>query len=209
MEETDDARTLVSDMNTSMELEYANYANKMKSLANQARKEMKTTGKIEYSAEANRLYKNEVNSLNKKLNDAKKNAPRERQAQTIANSVINAKKLANPDMKKDEEKKIRQQELTKARAMVGAKRILINITDEEWNAIQKGAISENVLSDILNNADIDVVREKATPRSAKTLNSAKISRIKSLSSKGYTTAEIAKALGVSSTTVSNYLRGKE
>lgn len=52
MAETKDAYSLVSEANTSMERAYADYANKMKSLANQARKEMVNTGKISYSASA-------------------------------------------------------------------------------------------------------------------------------------------------------------
>ena len=205
MAETDDAYTLVSEADTPMERAYADYANKMKALANQARKEMVTSGKIAYSSTAAKTYSAEVEELNKKLLKAEKNAPRERQAQTIANSVVKAKKDANPDMTKDEEKKIRQQELSKARLSVGAKRETIQITDKEWEAIQAGAISENKLSKILNNTDIDVIREKATPRSTKAMNSAKISRMKSMAARGYTMSEIAKAMGVSTTTVDKYL----
>lgn len=209
MAETDDAYTLVSDSNTPMERAYADYANKMKSLANQARKEMIGTGKIEYSKTANKTYKKEVDSLLSKLNETLKNAPRERQAQTIANSVVNAKKLANPDMKKEEIKKISQQELTKARAMVGAKREPIVVTDKEWEAIQAGAISESRLTQILNHTDIDVIREKATPRTTTTLSSAKISRITRMNAMGYSMSQIAKTLGVSTSTVNKYLNGKE
>ena len=205
MAETDDAYTLVSEADTQMERAYADYANKMKALANQARKEMVTTGKIAYSSTAAKTYKEEVDELNKKLLKSEKNAPRERQAQTIANSKVKAKKDANPDMTKDEEKKIRQQELAKARLSVGAKRETIQITDREWAAIQAGAISENKLSKILNNTDIDVIREKATPRSTKAMSTSKINRMKSMASRGYTMSEIAKAMGVSTSTVDKYL----
>lgn len=206
MAETDDAYSLVSEANTQMERVYADYANKMKALANQARKELMTTGKIEYSSSAKKTYQKEVDSLMSKLNDALKNAPRERLAQTMANSIVNAKKADNPDMKKDEIKKISQQELNKARASVGAKRTTIDITPKEWEAIQAGAISENKLTQILNNTDIDVVRQMATPRATTSLSSTKISRIKSMSANGYTINEIAKALGVSTTTVSKNLK---
>ena len=206
MAETDDAYSLVSEANTQMERVYADYANKMKALANQARKELMTTGKIEYSSSAKKTYQKEVDSLMSKLNNALKNAPRERLAQTMANSIVNAKKADNPDMKKDEIKKISQQELNKARASVGAKRTTIDITPKEWEAIQAGAISENKLTQILNNTDIDVVRQMATPRTTTSLSSTKISRIKLMSANGYTINEIAKALGVSTTTVSKNLK---
>ena len=203
MAETRDARTLSS--GTPQEEVYADYANSMKALANQARKVMVNTGKIEYSSSAKATYSNEVNSLMYKLNDALKNAPRERKAQAIANSVVEAKKKANPDMTKAEIKKASQQALTTARTSVGAKRTPVQITDKEWEAIQAGAISENKLLQILNNTDIDEVRKRATPRITNTLSQAKINRIATLRASGYSTSEIAEALGVSSSTVSKYL----
>jgi hypothetical protein len=209
MAETDNAFTLVSDANTPAERAYAEYANKMKALGNQARKEMVNAGKIAYSVSAKTTYQEEVDSLSAKLNVALKNAPRERQAQVIANAAVNAKKQDNPDMKPVEIKKIGQQELTRARATVGAKRETIKVTDREWEAIQAGAISENKLAQIINNVDIDDLRQRATPRTTTSLSTAKINRISSMNASGYSTAEIAKALGVSTTTVSNYLNGKE
>lgn len=203
MAETKDARTLSS--GTPQEEAYATYANHMKSLANQARKEMVNTGKIPYSSSAKATYQQEVDSLNAKLNVALKNAPRERQAQVIANAAVSAKKQANPDMTKAETKKANQQELTKARKQVGAERKPIVVTDREWEAIQAGAISESKLTQILNHVDLDSLRQRATPRATTTLSTAKQSKIAAMSASGYSTAEIAEALGVSTSTVSKYL----
>lgn len=209
MAETDDAFTLVSDANTPAERAYAEYANRMKALANQARKEMVTAGKIEYLSSAKKTYQEEVDHLMSQLNVALKNAPRERQAQVIANAAVNAKKQDNPDMTPGEIKKLSQQELTRARAVVDAKRVPITISDREWEAIQAGAISENKLTQILNHVDIDDLRQRATPRTTTSLSAAKINKISSMNASGYSTADIAKAIGVSTTTVLNYLKGKE
>lgn len=209
MAETDDAFTLVSDANTPAERAYAEYANSMKALGNQARKEMISAGKIEYSSSAKKTYQEEVDHLMSQLNVALKNAPRERQAQVMANAAVNAKKQDNPDMKPGEIKKLSQQELTRARATVGAKRVPVVISDREWEAIQAGAISENKLAQILNNADIDSLRQRATPRNTTSLSAVKINRISSMAASGYTTKDIANALGVSATTISKYLNGKE
>lgn len=203
MAEAKDARTLSS--GTPQEEAYASYANKMKSLANQARKEMVSTGKIPYSASAKAAYQNEVDSLNAKLNVALKNAPRERRAQVIANATVTAKKQANPDMTNAEIKKANQQALTAARKQVGAERKPVVITDREWEAIQAGAISESKLTQILNNADLDSLRQRATPRATTTLSVAKQSKIASMSASGYSTSEIAEALGISTSTVLKYL----
>ena len=203
MAETRDAYLLSS--GTPQEEAYAEYANTMKSLANQARKEMVSTGKIAYSASAKATYQEEVDSLSAKLNVALMNAPRERQAQVIANASVAAKRQDNPDMTNGEIKKANQQALTAARASVGARRETIKVTDKEWEAIQAGAISENKLTQIINNVDIDDLRQRATPRVTTELSTAKVNKIASMNASGYSTAEIAEALGVSTSTVSKYL----
>lgn len=214
MAEATDARSLISDADTPMERAYADYANRMKTLANQARKEMASTGKIAYSANAKRIYQPEVKSLMEKLNTALLNAPRERQAQLKANAEVNAKikkaKDEGQELKKEDIKKTSQRALTKYRDSVGSvsrRDRSIKITDKEWEAIQAGAISENYLKKILDNTDIDNLRERATPRATTTLSKAKISQIKAMSNSNYTLSEIAKKLGVSSSTVSKYLKG--
>ena len=214
MAETDDAYTLVSSARYPMELEYANYANKMKALANQARKTEYTTGKIAYSAKAKEVYKNEVNSLLEKLNIAELNAPRERQAQRKSNYEVQTKidiaKASGNKLSNEEIKKASQQAINKYRIDVGSvsrKDRSIKITDKEWEAIQAGAISEAKLKRILNNTDIDNLRERATPRSTTTLSQAKINKIKALRNSNYTLNEIAKQIGVSTSTISKYLKG--
>ena len=210
MAETDDAYTLVSKDKFPMEMLYADYANKMKALANDARKEILSTGKIEYSSSANKTYSKEVKSLLDQLTKAEMNAPKERQAQLIANAKVNAKKQSNPGMTKEEIKKASQQALTEARARVGAKRVNIVISDREWEAIQSGAISENRLSQILKNTDKDNLRKLATPRSNGTsLSSAQISRIKAMVAAGHSTTKIAEQFNISTSMVSKYAKGKE
>ena len=186
----------------------------MKSLANQARKEAMSTGKLEYDAHAKATYQQEVDSLLHKLNEAEKNAPRERQAQIRANAEVAAKKKAykeatGKDMDNGEVKKIGQRALSKYRQEMGSvsrRDRNIQITDREWEAIQAGAISENRLTKILANTDVDALRQRATPRSNGSLTAAQKNRIKALSASNYTLAEIAKKLGVSTSTVSKYLK---
>lgn len=205
MAQTDDARTLISDTRAPMELIYADYANACKALANEARRILYFTKGVEYSPSAAKTYKKEVESLDIKLDIATKNKPRERQAQIIANSKIKAKMQSNPNLTKEQIKKIKQQEISNARDLVGAQRELIDISDKEWEAIQAGAIHANKLEKILNRADLDIVREKATPREFKVVTDAKKQRIKQYAANGRTNAEIAAALGISVTTVLNVL----
>ena len=206
MYETDDANTLSS--GTPQEKVYANYANHLKALGNSARKELISTPNYKYSTDSKNKYSEEVKSLDSKLKLALLNAPKERQAQVIANSVVSAKKKAYPDLTKKEIKKISQQALSEAREKVGSKREPVKISDREWEAIQAGAISPTKLQQIINNSDLDRLRELATPRSSKnTISIAKENKIKAMIASGYTNAEIADAIGVSSSTVAKYIKG--
>lgn len=209
MAETDDAMTLISQARHPMEIEYAKYANSMKSLANNARKELVYTGKIAYSSSAKKAYATEVQSLKEKLDNALLNAPKERAAQRLANAEVNAKKAANPNMDNEDIKKASQRALNKYRNELGsvARRDRnIDITDKEWEAIQAGAISEAQLKKILDNTDISRLRQLATPRASKELSSAQIARIKAYNISNYTLEQIAKKMDVSTSTVSKYLK---
>lgn len=203
--ETDNAHTLSS--GTPIERLYADHSNRLKALANQARKEYVSTKSIPYSPSAKAAYKTEVESLNAKLNIALKNRPIERQAQLLANAMVAAKRRSNPDMDPDELKKVKGQALEEARLRTGAKKEQIVITDKEWAAIQSGAISNNKLEEILRNADIDQVKKLATPRTATVMSKVKQDRAKQMLSAGYTQAEVAKSLGVPvSTLVSSVVK---
>ena len=212
MAETDDAFTLLSDARHPMEVIYAKFANSMKSLANDARKEYVSTGDLKYSAEANKKYAKEVSSLNMKLNNALLNAPREREALRRANIEVKNKESLDPKMKKADKKKIRQQAVSKARADVGSiKRRDRNIiiSDKEWEAIQAGAISNEKLKKILNNSDPDSLRQRATPKASNTISTAKINRIKAMANSNYTAGEIAEKLNISTSSVYDILKGEK
>lgn len=212
MAETDDARTLISDKNTLMERTYADFANKMKAMANRARKESAMTGKIEVTREAKKEYAEQVSSLNRKLNNSLINSPREREASRRANAEVARRLEDDPEMSKEDQRKLSQRAMSRAREEVGSvprRERSIEITDKEWEAIQSGAIAESNVIKILNNTDIDSLRERAMPRTASGLSQAKINMIKTMSSNDYTLSEIARKLGVSTSTVSNYLKGGE
>lgn len=211
MAETDDAYTLVSEARHPMELVYADYANTMKAMANRARKELISTGNLKTNDQAKKTYQAEVSSLNAKLNTALLNKPRERLAQLKTNAEISAKIEADPTMKPGDIKKAKQMAISKYRDQVGSitrRKRLINITDREWEAIQAGAISDNLLTKILDNADVDALRQRATPRASKTLSAAQINKIKAMRASNYSLSEIAKACNISASSVSKYLKGE-
>lgn len=212
MYETKDAYTLSS--GTIIEDIYANYANKTKALANEARKVLRNTERLKISSTAKQTYAAERASLIAQLNVAKKNAPLERQAQLIANVKAKARIEANGITDRDDIKKIRQQELKRARDSIGTRprnpnkenSLSIKISDREWEAIQAGAISDTTLTEILKYTDTDLLRQRATPKSnSSVMTPAKIARAKQLINNGYTQSEVAQALGVSASTINKAL----
>jgi len=203
--ETEDAFSLSS--GTQMETIYATHSNKLKALANTARKESVPLKGTPYSPSAKKAYSNEVASLNLKLVTAEKNAPYERQAQLIANSVVSQKRQANKNMEPETVTKIKQQALTEARRRTGAKKTKIIVTQSEWDAIQAGAITNDKLERIIKNSDIDTVKHLALPKHTPVLTSTKMLRAQSMLASGYTQAEVADAIGVGLTTLKVGLNG--
>lgn len=203
MADASDANTLSS--GTRIETIYASHANKLKALANQARKAMLEVELTPYSPSAKKVYQKEVDSLNQKLNEALKNAPLERKAQLLANSKVAAAKKANPMMDNDDLKKLKGRVLTESRVAIGAKKKIVDITDREWKAIQAGAVTNNTLKKILSNSDPNQVKRLSTPRSSTGMSAAKIARARSMLNSKYPQSEVAEALGVSVSTLLNAL----
>jgi len=205
---TKDLHTLSS--GTPQEEAYADYGNRMKALANQARKEYLATPISTFNKQARGVYAKEVASLDKKIKDASMNAPKERRAQAIANSVVKAKMEANPALAEDKKalKKVRQLAITNARveATASGKAVRISLTDKEWEAIQAGAVSSTTIDKVMRYSDPDSIRAKAMPKTTKQLTPAKLNKLKAMASSGmYTNQEIANALGCSPSTVSQYV----
>ena len=198
---TEDAFSLIDTPGTEMERLYAAHSNKLKAMANTARKEVVGIKPAPYSPSAKRSYQKEVDSLDAKLRIAEKNAPRERQAQLLANVVVTQKRQANRNMEPEDVKKIKTQALTESRTRTQAKKDKIRITQTEWNAIQAGALSTDKLTRVLNNSDIDTVRRLAVPKQTPKLTSTMLRRAQSMLASGATQAEVADALGIGLTTL--------
>jgi predicted transcriptional regulator len=197
--EAKDARDLSS--GTPIERLYADHSNRLKKLANEARLEAVKTPPLKYSPSAKKVFAPQVESLNSKLNLALRNAPLERQAQVVANAIYRAKRDDKPDLDDDQVKKLKAQALNEARTRLNAKKQQIEITDDEWLAIQAGAISNHKLMEILANSDTEIVRQHATPREQYLMTSPRTARARQMLASGYTRAEVAEALGVSITTL--------
>lgn len=198
---TDDAFSLIDSPGQPMERLYATHSNKLKGLANQARKEALQIKVSKADPTAKKLYSADVKSLNAKLRQAEYNAPLERQAQLIAHTVVSNTKRNNPDIDNEDLKKIRQQALNEARARTGAGKDKIGITQSEWNAIQAGAVSPTNLKKIIDNSDVDSLKALALPRKARLISPNDLRRAKLMKARGFNQAEIAERLGVSVTTL--------
>ena len=202
--ETKDARTLSS--GTIQENLYADFSNKLKAMANQARKEAVNMKGIQRNPEAAKTYAPEVASLKEKYNNMVANKPKERKAMLIANANIKAKiqeQGLDPTIYKKEIKKISCVEMQRARDSVGAsgRKSKVTFTDREWEAVQAGAISDNMLTKFLNSSDSDEIVKRAMPKNVTVMTSAKMSKANAMLRSGYSYAEIAKACGIPEATV--------
>lgn len=215
MYERKDAKELSS--GTQMENTYADYANSMKALGNKCRLEAsKIPTTQETNADAKKKYAKEVRELQEGIDRAKANEPLERQANIMAKAAVDARieemSLSGSDeMSQDKIARLSAQELTRARNVIGAsgKGTKIQLTDAQWEAIQNGAVTTNVQKDVIRYADKDRLRQLATPKKqSRQVTSSEASLIRSMSASGSTQEEIAKALGISVSTVNSYLHDK-
>lgn len=213
MAEAKDARELLSGPNhegTPMEIIYADYANNLKRMANEARKEYLSSAddELSKSSSAAKQYKAEVDSLNRKLLNAQKNAPYERSAQLFANAVVAAKERENPGVDKDTKKKWKFQALAAARARYGAEKEPFRFTDKEWEAVQAGAVGKTNLRKMMQYCDKDELKQRAMPKESNRLSDAQIAYIKALANSNLTQTEIAQILGKSTSTISRILSNR-
>jgi hypothetical protein len=201
-----DARELLNPDSSEMEKLYAEYANAMKSLGNESRKASLSVQENNVSKEAVTKYKDAIASLDAKLIEAKKNAPLERQAQLIAGSLVKIAVESNPDMSKGELKKVRGKSIVQARQMNGANKKRIKFTDEEWEAMENGAVSKSKMNEIFNNADQDSMMEHAFPKANTVMTSSRITLANSMLKSGHTIADVAEHFGVSPKTLTDAIR---
>lgn len=203
MEAVKDANELSS--GTIMENKYADYANKMKLLGNEARKYMISLQNMKTNKQAAKVYEKEVSSIKAKLNEALKNKPLENKAQAIAGARLKILLDEHPDMTFEEKKKHSGMLLAEARQRLGASKHRIKLTPKEWEAIQQGAISHTTFLQVLNNTDMDVIKNYATPRDyTPKLSRTEINYAKALL-KNMPQADVAQILGVSVSTLQRAL----
>lgn len=206
----DDARELMSGPNhegTPIERAYADYANKCKAMANQARKAYLATPNSVYSKDAAKDYASEVASIKAKVVEAQKNAPLERLAQRKGNVAMQMLVQDNPELKakRDEYKKEQGKALQRARRQVGANKPKVTLTEKEIEAVKAGAVNHTLLKEVWANGDKDKLKEAFTPRPQPKIAPTTQARIKAYAAKGKTQAEIADALGISVSTVNKIL----
>ena len=208
LEEYPDAYSLTSTRGKTnstprIEIIYAEHSNRLKALANQARALARQQKDLERNASAAETYSKEVAQLNAALNEAVKNRPLERQAQTIATKEYKNLLYSHPEWEEEKRKRAKGRALERARDQVGAHKKSIFLTDRQWEAINAGALSKTKLRAIFDEADKDRLRQLATPRTRTGMTSAKVMRARSLLKAGYTQAEVADMLDVSVSTLMN------
>ena len=199
-----DANVFLGPNATKTEHYYADYINELKAFKNKVDSEMSGIKMPARDPKAAKIYAEEVLSMKDKVNQVKINRIKERQAQRMAevsSKAEIARRSEDEVLKKDEISRIKQQALNKARSMVGAERTPVTITDDEWDAVQSNAVSGTLLKELVSFMDDSQLKSLATPRANKQMTDARKSKAKALLANGYTIAQVAEALGVSSSTI--------
>ena len=199
-----DANVFLGPNATKTEHHYADYINELKAFKNKVDSEMSAIKMPARDPKAAKIYAEEVLSMKDKVNQVKINRIKERQAQRMAevsSKAEIARRSEDEVLKKDEISRIKQQALNKARSMVGAERTPVTITDDEWDAVQSNAVSGTLLKELVSFMDDSQLKSLATPRASKQMTDARKSKAKALLANGYTIAQVAEALGVSSSTI--------
>lgn len=205
---TDNAFTLVRDKADPVERLYADHANAMKAMANTARLRAARTQNPPINPKAKEVYKAEVDDLVSQLRAAQKQKPLDRRADVIAGAVVKAKRQEDPTLRLDSDrlKKVERQAKSAARARLGLTKPVIGISDRQWDAIQAHAVSASRLRDILEYADPKRVHELSMPRQNTVMTKAVASRASAMLAAGATNADVAAALGVSSSTLRDAIK---
>lgn len=199
-----DANVFLGPNATKTEHHYADYINELKAFKNKVDSEMSGIKMPARDPKAAKIYAEEVLSMKDKVNQVKINRIKERQAQRMAevsSKAEIARRSEDEVLKKDEISRINQQALNKARSMVGAERTPVTITNDEWDAVQSNAVSGTLLKELVSFMDDSQLKSLATPRANKQMTDARKSKAKALLANGYTIAQVAEALGVSSSTI--------
>ena len=200
---TDNAFSLVRDKADPVERLYADHANAMKAMANQARLRAARTQNPTVNNKAKAVYKAEVDDLVFQLRTAQKQKPLDRRADVIAGAFVKARHREDPLLRNDRDrlKKVERQAKAAARARLGLKKPVIEISDRQWDAIQAGAVSSSRLRDILDYADPKRVAELSMPRTNTVMTAAITARAKAMLAAGATNADVAASLGIPASTL--------
>ena len=197
MADTNDAFTLVSKYNKPIEQIYARYANSMKALGNEARKEAAKTPRLKQDANAKAIYANEVKSIMAKLKGALMNKPLERQALILTDAEIKIRKVENQEMSADEEKKLKNRLMNENRYRVGAFKNAIELTDDEMKAMNSGALSDTMARSVFMNMTANYRNSLFMPKAENRLSPAQVAKAERMLRKGASQGDVAAELGIS------------
>ena len=207
MYDVKDAFELVGNKEDAKEIAYAKYANSMKELARKSRYIAVNMENLKRNPDSVKAYSKEVASLNEKLKSVKANKYLERQAQILGNKRYYAAKR-DGNYSRDQLKRLQNECIAGARLSIGAKKPTIDITPREWMAIDAGAVSSSILTQIINNTSLDTIRSYTMPRQTQRslVSYSDEALIRSMARRpNVTQAEIADAMGLSTSTINQIL----
>lgn len=189
------------------EIPYAEFANQMKAMANQARLEARSIKLQPKDTNAAKAYETQVKELEDLAYKLNQNAPRERIAQLRASMNYAIKVNEIEDLDKEHKQKLKNQCIAEARFACSTEKQKIQITPKQWEAIENHAISGSKAETIIKKVDSKDVLQYALPKEPRTIPESKKALIRAMIRSGETPADVADQLGVSVSTVQKYSTG--
>lgn len=204
MSRVDDANKLrgIDDPNNPgflVEEAYADFANKMKTLANDCRSMARTAPDYQKRPDMAAKYDNECKIIRSKVADRKLKSPIERRAQILAEADLKLKIQNDPSITSDSEKYKKEsiRSLQRMRSQLAIPDVDIHLSDKEWEAVFNGALDKSIFDYLMRHCDPIELSSHAFEKLDKVVSDERTLMVRQMDKLGYTRSQIGEHTGLS------------
>lgn len=178
---------------------YADFANKMKALANDCRAMARTAPVYQKRQDMAVKYDNECKIIRAKVADRKSKSPIERRAQILAEADLKMKIKADPSITVDREKYLKEsiRSLNRMRAKLAIPDVDIHLSDKEWEAVFNGALDKSIFDYLMRHCDPIELSSHAFEKLDTVVSEERTNMIRQMDKLGYSRAQIGEHTGLS------------
>lgn len=186
---------------------YANYANRMKGLADECRRMSRTAPVYQKRHDLAGQYSNEVATIESKIAERRKKSPLERRAQILAEADTRLKIQKDPSIKSDRDKYKKESNLSlvRARNKLSVGDVDIHLSEKEWEAIFAGALNKDAFAYLMQHCDPIELSTYAFNKKDEELSDKRIIMVKDMDRLGYSRSQICDHTGLSPRVIKDIL----